>query len=118
MELESEITITETVTEENASETIENQIKENDLLIYMKGNARLPQCGFSAQVIEIFNQIGVKYKTFNVLNHYAIREGIKNLSNWPTIPQVYYNGKFIGGCDIMIEMFQNGELNKILNETA
>ena len=75
-------------------------------------NASLPQCGFSAQVVEIFNNLGAKYKTFNILNHYPIRENIKKFSNWPTIPQIYYKGKFL--CDIIIEMYQNGELAKLL----
>ena len=99
------------VTEENAMQIISGQIKENPILIYMKGNALLPQCGFSAQVIEIFNRLGVKYKTCNVLNYFPIREAIKKLSNWPTIPQIYHNGEFLGGCDIIIEMYQNGELS-------
>lgn len=116
MKLESEIFISDTISEEESLATIKQQIKDNQLMIYMKGNAQLPQCGFSAQVIEILNQIGAKYKTFNVINHYIIRETIKKFSSWPTIPQVYYKEKFIGGCDIMIEMYQNGELNKLLNQ--
>jgi monothiol glutaredoxin len=108
----SELIIDEQVEANNATTTIENQIKENSILIYMKGNALLPQCGFSAQVIEIFNRLGVRYKTFNVLAHFEIREAIKKFSNWPTIPQIYHNGEFLGGCDIIIEMYQSGELAK------
>ncbi len=114
MQQNSEILLESTVDEKKALDVIQEQIKENSLLIYMKGNATLPQCGFSAQVIEIFNKLGAKYKTFNILNHYPIREGIKKFSNWPTIPQIYYKGKFLGGCDIIIEMYQNGELAKLL----
>lgn len=98
----------------NTSEVIEQQIANNSLLIYMKGNADMPQCGFSAQVIEIFNRLGVKYKTFNVLSNMEIREGIKQYSNWPTIPQVYYQQKFIGGCDIITQMYESGELDQLL----
>ena len=86
MQQNSEILLESTVDEKKALDVIQEQIKENSLLIYMKGNATLPQCGFSAQVIEIFNKLGAKYKTFNILNHYPIREGIKKFSNWPTIP--------------------------------
>ena len=81
--------------------------------LYERQFYSLPQCGFSAQVVEIFNKLGAKYKTFNILNHYPIREGIKKFSNWPTIPQIYYKGKFLGGCDIIIEMYQTGELAKL-----
>ena len=114
MEHHTEILLENPVDETEALESIQEQIKENSLLVYMKGNAALPQCGFSAQVIEIFNKLGAKYKTFNILNHYPIREGIKKFSNWPTIPQIYYKGKFLGGCDIIIEMYQNGELARLL----
>ena len=110
----NELELQTQVNGENAVEIIKNQIQENPILIYMKGNALLPQCGFSAQVIEIFNRLGVKYKTFNVLNYFPIREAIKPFSNWPTIPQIYHNGEFLGGCDIIIEMYQNGELAKRL----
>lgn len=110
----NELVLKEQVTEENATSFIEKQIKDNPILIYMKGNALLPQCGFSAQVIEIFSRLGVKYKTFNILNDFPIREGIKKFSNWPTIPQIYHNGEFLGGCDIIIEMYQSGELAKRL----
>ncbi len=114
MQHHAEILLEDTVDETEALKIIQEQIKENPLLIYMKGNASLPQCGFSAQVIEIFNRLGAKYKTFNILNHFFIRENIKIFSNWPTIPQIYYKGKFLGGCDIIIEMYQNGELAKLL----
>ena len=111
--IENELT-PENVNEENVVQIINRQIKENPILIYMKGNSLLPQCGFSAQVIEIFNRLGVKYKTCNVLNYFPIRDAIKNFSNWPTIPQIYHNGEFLGGCDIIIEMYQSGDLAKRL----
>jgi monothiol glutaredoxin len=98
-------------------ETIKKQISENPILIYMKGNPQFPQCGFSAAVINVFNQLGVKYQTVDVLADPEIREGIKVFSNWPTIPQVYIQGKFIGGCDIVREMHGRGEL-KPLAEAA
>jgi monothiol glutaredoxin len=97
--------------------TIKKQISENPILIYMKGTPQFPQCGFSAAVINVFNQLGVKYQTVDVLADPEIREGIKMFSNWPTIPQVYIQGKFIGGCDIVREMNSRGEL-KPLAEAA
>jgi monothiol glutaredoxin len=102
------------VTPENARKTIEKQIAENELLIYMKGSALLPQCGFSAQTIEIFNRLNVSYRTFDVLSSLEIREAIKTFSNWPTIPQVYYQQKFIGGCDVITEMYKNGDLEALI----
>ncbi|MCP5468082.1 MAG: Grx4 family monothiol glutaredoxin [Deltaproteobacteria bacterium] len=95
---------------------ISQQINDNPILIYMKGNRNFPQCGFSAAVIEVFNHLGVQYETVDVLEDPAIREGIKIFSNWPTIPQIYINGKFIGGCDIVREMYQRGELQSLLND--
>ena len=88
MEHHTEILLENPVDETEALESIQEQIKKNSLMVYMKGNAALPQCGFSAQVVEIFNKLGAKYKTFNILNHYPIREGIKKFSNW--LPQIYY----------------------------
>ena len=98
----------------NVEEIIKEQVGNNNLLVYMKGTSMMPMCGFSAQVIEIFNRLGVSYTTFNVLNSFEIREGIKQYSNWPTVPQVYYKQEFLGGCDIITEMYQNGELSKTL----
>lgn len=109
-----EIRLTEAVSDKNAQQVIEQQIQENPLMIYMKGSPLLPQCGFSAQTIGIFNQLGASYKTFDVLSCEEIREGIKQYSNWPTIPQVYYNQEFIGGCDIVTQMAESGELEKML----
>ena len=98
----------------NVEEIIKEQVGNNNLLVYMKGTAMMPMCGFSAQVIEILNRLGASYTTFNVLNSFEIREGIKQYSNWPTVPQVYYKQEFLGGCDIITEIYQNGELSKKL----
>jgi len=114
MIIKKDIKLNEAVTEENVKQVIETQVKENELLIYMKGSSMLPQCGFSAQTIEIFNRLGVAYNTFDVLSNAEIREGIKQYSNWPTIPQVYYKEKFVGGCDIVTEMYESGDLGKLL----
>jgi monothiol glutaredoxin len=95
---------------------IEREIAENPVMLYMKGNARFPQCGFSARVVQILNHVGVKFGTANVLEDPALRDGIKQFSNWPTVPQLYVKGEFIGGCDIVTEMFQSGELETLLTE--
>ena len=95
-------------------ERIEKEISGNKVVIYMKGTAQMPQCGFSAATCEAFNQLGVKYHTVNVLEDTEIREGIKQFTNWPTIPQVFVNGKFVGGCDITKELFESGELKKLV----
>ena len=89
---------------------IRNAVASNDVVLFMKGNKNFPQCGFSAQVAQILGHLGVDYKDVNVLESTEIREGIKSFSNWPTIPQLYVKGEFIGGSDIMMEMHQKGEL--------
>jgi monothiol glutaredoxin len=89
---------------------IENEVKSNDVLLFMKGTPTFPQCGFSGQVVQILDYIGVEYKGINVLENMDVRQGIKEYSNWPTIPQLYVKGEFVGGCDIIREMFQAGEL--------
>lgn len=91
---------------------IEQLIQDNKIMIFMKGNKLMPQCGFSNNVVQIMNTLGVPFETFDVLADYDIRQGIKEYSNWPTIPQVYLNGEFLGGSDIMIEMYQSGELQQ------
>jgi monothiol glutaredoxin len=96
-------------------EKIDSQIKNNKVILYMKGNREMPQCGFSARVVQILDSCDVMYETVDVLMDPEIRQGIKDYSNWPTIPQLYVNGEFIGGCDICVELFQNGELQTILN---
>jgi monothiol glutaredoxin len=95
---------------------IQAQIDANPVLLFMKGTPMFPQCGFSARVIQILKHAGVPFKTVNVLEDQEIREGIKAFSTWPTIPQLYVKGEFIGGCDIITEMYQSGELQTLLAE--
>lgn len=98
------------------NEMISNEVKSNDIVLFMKGTPQFPQCGFSGQVVQILDYIGVEYKGINVLADADLRQGIKDYSNWPTIPQLYVKGEFIGGCDIIREMFQSGELQSQLQE--
>jgi monothiol glutaredoxin len=91
-------------------------VAENDVVLFMKGNKGMAQCGFSHQVDAILQHLGVDYKDVNVLTDMSIREGIKTFANWPTIPQLYVKGEFQGGCDIVKEMFQSGELVRLLDE--
>lgn len=100
----------------NVSERIRNAIESNKIVIYMKGSASFPMCGFSAATVEVFNELGVPYATVDVLKDPEIRDGIKQFSNWPTIPQVYIDGKFVGGCDIIREMHANGELEPMVRD--
>jgi monothiol glutaredoxin len=95
---------------------IETVVKGNDVVLFMKGTPQFPQCGFSGQVVQILDHIGVPYKGFNVLENDDLRNGIKTYSNWPTIPQLYIKGEFVGGCDIIREMFQAGELQGLIKE--
>ena len=95
------------------TETIESQVKENKILLYMKGSPNLPQCGFSASVVGVLSHLGVKFRGINVLEDENIREGIKAYSDWPTIPQLYVKGEFVGGCDIIREMYESGELTEM-----
>ena len=95
-------------------EDIQNDIEANKVLLFMKGNKMAPQCGFSAQVVHILNQTGVEFETRDVLQDEYLRQGIKEFSDWPTIPQLYVNKELIGGCDIVTELFQSGELKTIL----
>jgi monothiol glutaredoxin len=97
---------------------IQSEINEAPVMLYMKGNAMFPQCGFSARVVQILTHMGVPFKTANVLEDDELREGIKQFSQWPTIPQLYVKGEFVGGCDIITEMFQSGELETLLVETG
>lgn len=97
-------------------ERIEADIKNNPVILYMKGTAEVPQCGFSATVVQILNKLGVPFKAVNVLVDPDVRQGIKDFTNWPTIPQLYLRGEFIGGCDIVREMYQTGELVALLQE--
>src|ERR1700726_612453 len=93
---------------------IDNEVKSNDVVLFMKGTPQFPQCGFSGQVVQILDHIGVGFKGLNVLESADLRNGIKTYSNWPTIPQLYVKGEFVGGCDIIREMFQAGELQQLL----
>ncbi|MCH7950519.1 MAG: Grx4 family monothiol glutaredoxin [Candidatus Dadabacteria bacterium] len=100
----------------DVKEKIESQIKDNKVILYMKGNREMPQCGFSSRVVQILDSYDIMYETVDVLEDPEIRQGIKDYSNWPTIPQLYVNGEFIGGCDICIELSQSGELKSIVNQ--
>ena len=99
----------------SALERIKKQVTENPVMLYMKGTPEMPMCGFSAKVIEILNNLNVPYQTYDILSDEDLRSGIKEFSSWPTIPQLYINKEFVGGCDICIEMSENGELAKKLN---
>lgn len=99
---------------EDIMKKIQNQIDNNNVILYMKGSKDMPMCGFSARVVELLNSFDVPYETVDVLLDPQIRQGIKDFSNWPTIPQLYVKGKFIGGCDICTELHQNGELEPIV----
>ncbi|EDX77527.1 glutaredoxin family protein [Coleofasciculus chthonoplastes PCC 7420] len=95
-------------------ERIDQLINQDKIVVFMKGTKLMPQCGFSNNVVQILNTLGVSYATVNVLDDPEVRQGIKEYSNWPTIPQVYVNGEFIGGSDVMIELYQNGELQEMV----
>jgi monothiol glutaredoxin len=97
---------------------IETLIQKNDVVLFMKGNKHFPQCGFSARVVKMLNEVGVKFETTNVLSDPGLRDGIKEFSDWPTVPQLYVKKEFVGGCDIVTEMFNSGELHKLLGGTA
>ncbi len=96
--------------------TIDTLVKSNDVVLFMKGTVDMPQCGFSGRSIQILNHLGVAFKDVNVLADDAIRQGIKDYTNWPTIPQLYVKGEFVGGADIMMEMYQSGELAAMMKE--
>ena len=97
---------------------IQSDIASNPVMLYMKGTAMFPQCGFSARVVQILNHVGVPFATANVLEEPDLRDGVKQFSNWPTIPQLYVRGEFVGGCDIVTEMFQSGELESLLKSAG
>ena len=102
------------MSEQDVQAWIGKQIAGNDVVLFMKGSKDMPQCGFSMQVAQILGQLGVAFKDINVLEDMSVRDGIKAYSSWPTIPQLYVKGEFIGGCDIVREMFQAGELQELL----
>jgi len=97
-------------------ERIKRDLAENDVVLYMKGNAVFPQCGFSSLVVQVLSQLGVPFKDINVLDDDEIRQGIKDFTNWPTIPQLYVQGEFVGGCDIIREMYESGELQELFEQ--
>ena len=97
---------------------IENEVKSNDVVLFMKGTPQFPMCGFSGQVVQILDYLGVPFKGLNVLESDELRQGIKAFSNWPTIPQLYVKGEFVGGCDIIREMFQSNELQQVFKDNG
>jgi monothiol glutaredoxin len=99
-------------------ERIRQEVAGHPVVLYMKGTPVFPQCGFSAAVVQILSQLGVKFKGVDVLTDPGIRQGIKEFSNWPTIPQLYVKGEFIGGCDIIREMYETGELQQVLEQKS
>jgi monothiol glutaredoxin len=101
---------------QDVQDWIGKQIAGNEVVLFMKGTKAMPQCGFSMQVAQILNNLGVAFKDINVLEDAGVRDGIKAYSNWPTIPQLYVKGEFVGGCDIVREMFQAGELQELLTQ--
>jgi len=100
--------------DENVRDRIQGIIDGNDVVLFMKGTKHFPQCGFSATVVEVLRRSGSEFQDINVLEDPAIRQGIKEFTNWPTIPQLYVRGKFVGGCDIIREMYEKGELDSVL----
>jgi monothiol glutaredoxin len=102
----------------DAHSVIDKAVKSNDVMLFMKGTPQFPQCGFSSQVVQILDYLGVPFESMNVLADADIRQGIKEYANWPTIPQLYVRGEFVGGCDIVREMFQSGELASHLTEAG
>ena len=104
------------MSEQAVQDFIRKTVANNDVVLFMKGTKSFPQCGFSNQVAQILAHMGVDYKDVNVLEDMSIREGIKRFSDWPTIPQLYVKGEFVGGCDIVREMFQQGELAQLFDE--
>mgnify|MGYP001278841195 CR=1 FL=1 len=102
--------------DQQTNELIKNEIENNDICLFMKGTPDAPQCGFSMAVVNIFKILELKFKSVNVLENQNIREGVKVYSDWPTIPQLYIKKEFVGGCDIIKEMYENGELKKVLEE--
>jgi monothiol glutaredoxin len=104
------------MSEQAVHDWIRKQIAANDVVVFMKGTKAMPQCGFSGQVAQILQYLGVDYKDINVLEDMGIRDGIKSFTQWPTIPQLYVKGEFVGGCDIVREMFQQGELQELMAE--
>ena len=106
------------MTDQATLDAIDKAVKSNDVVLFMKGTPTFPQCGFSSVVVQVLDYLGVEYVSNNVLENMAVREGIKAYSNWPTIPQLYVKGEFVGGCDILVEMLQNGELKRLVEQAG
>jgi monothiol glutaredoxin len=104
------------MTDVNANARIEEIVSKDDVVLFMKGTALFPQCGFSSRAVAILDHLGVKFETVDVLQDPEIRQGIKDYSDWPTVPQLYVKGEFVGGSDIMMEMFEAGELQQLIEE--
>ena len=102
--------------ESDVYDRIQGEIEGNPVMLYMKGTPMFPQCGFSARVVQVLSHLNVPFQSANVLEDMELREGIKHFSQWPTIPQLYVGGEFVGGCDIVMEMFQSGELETLMEE--
>ena len=102
----------------DAIERVRDAINRDKIVIFMKGNRNFPQCGFSAATVEVFEELGAPYSTVDVLADQEVRDAVKTYSNWPTIPQVYINGKFVGGCDIVRELYESGELGTLVKEAT
>lgn len=102
----------------DVNDKIKQQISENDIVLYMKGTPQFPQCGFSGKSVQILKACGAKFKGIDVLSDPEIREGIKRFSNWPTIPQLYIRGEFVGGCDILTELYEKGDLQRMVSGVA
>ena len=106
------------VNEMSVQDRIKEQIGNDNIVLYMKGTPQFPQCGFSGQSVQILQACGAKFASYDVLSDPEIRQGIKDYANWPTIPQLYINGEFVGGCDIMTDLFQSGELKKMVDAAS
>ena len=104
------------MSDDATQEAIRKAVTENDVVLFMKGTPTFPQCGFSSVVARVLDHVGVEYAAVNVLEDHAVREGIKVYSDWPTIPQLYVKGEFVGGCDIIKEMFEAGELQQMMDD--
>ena len=104
------------MSEQQINDWIRKQVADNEVVLFMKGNRQFPQCGFSSQLVQILDHLGVEYRDINVLDDLSLREGIKSFTNWPTVPQLYVKGEFVGGCDIVREMFQESELQELLSQ--
>jgi monothiol glutaredoxin len=109
---------TEMTMDENVKRQIQQTLESHRVVLFMKGTKSFPQCGFSNTVVQILKQVGTDFETVNVLADPTIRDGVKEFANWPTIPQLYVDGKFVGGCDIVREMFENGELAPLINKPS